>query len=101
MEHGKANVMVNNFLQVLVIVHVAPMVLYQSALDFASTYPIDPDFVVYVGDNIAHDDWEQSREINLDYAKVVHDALRVSFPKKLVLSTIGNHDSYRMEKNYL
>lgn len=71
------------------------MVLYQSALDFAATYPIDADFVVYVGDNVAHDYWNQTREENLEYAQVVHDALRTAFPKKMVLSTIGNHDTFR------
>jgi sphingomyelin phosphodiesterase len=87
-----------------------PLETFESAVQFVRHYfPKDfrdrnELFVLYGGDNLAHDDWDYSREKNLNAMNLIHKSLfSILRPvnndsKSLVLSTIGNHDGYPVDQ---
>jgi sphingomyelin phosphodiesterase len=74
----------------------APLVLMQEAFQFAST--LNPDFVLWTGDDPAHDDFSQSRESNLFRIEVLSDLFDKYFPNKLVYPSLGNHDTFPVDQ---
>ena len=46
------------------------------------------------GDYPAHDIWLQSREYNMNTAKVMIDLVKKYFPDKKIIPSLGNHDSF-------
>ncbi|KAF0980144.1 hypothetical protein FDP41_013358 [Naegleria fowleri] len=73
-----------------------PLETFVSALEFIKNFPVEGDFVFYGGDNLVHDDWNYSKEYNLNYAILVANALRVTLQgsryQNRVIPAIGNHD---------
>ena len=70
-----------------------PPQLAQSLLDFLAGLDPLPDFVIYTGDDPAHDVWKQSREENLAALALWNDMLAASFEGLSipVFSALGNH----------
>ena len=70
-----------------------PPQLAQSLLDFLATLDPLPDFILYTGDDPAHDVWKQSRAENLNaiqlWSSMLNDTLGVSIP---IFATLGNHE---------
>ena len=72
----------------------SPAILVQSVLDFINnTLSPRPDFIVYTGDDPAHDVWHQNRSTNLAAIAWVSAALLRYFPDIPILSAIGNHEA--------
>ena len=70
-----------------------PVPTYQSMLDYM-VEEIDPDFVLWTGDNSAHDIWENTSEQEIAYTIKVSDMLRETTKDReiQVYPSIGNHD---------
>ena len=72
----------------------SPPVLVQSVLELINvTLTPRPDFILYTGDDPAHDVWHQNRTTNLAAIASVSAALLRYFPDIPVLSAIGNHEA--------
>ena len=72
----------------------SPDVLVRSVLDFLNaTLTPRPDFILYTGDDPAHDIWHQNRSTNLAAIAWVSAALLRYFPDIPVLSAVGNHEA--------
>lgn len=54
----------------------------------------DIDFVLFTGDDPAHDIWQQSRASNMNSIRVVNDWLQACFLENPVFFAIGNHESF-------
>lgn len=54
----------------------------------------DIDFILWTGDNTAHDIWHQSRERNLNSSVVITNIIKSYLPNIPVLPIIGNHEPY-------
>jgi len=54
----------------------------------------DFEYIMLTGDAPAHDVWLQSREYNLNTAKVINNMVKKHFPDKKVIPSLGNHDSF-------
>ena len=50
------------------------------------------------GDFPAHDIWRQSRQLNLAHTKRMAELVTSIFPDKLILPTVGNHESFPMNR---
>ena len=46
------------------------------------------------GDFPSHEVWKQSREWNLAHSKMMSDLVSDVFPDKLILPSVGNHESF-------
>jgi sphingomyelin phosphodiesterase len=87
-----------------------PLITFEGALQFIHSYypdqyKLDNEmFVFYGGDNTAHDDWDYSKDriVNqmLTNHKSMFQILRNSSSafQSLVLSAIGNHDTYPIDQ---
>jgi len=53
-----------------------------------------PDFILYTGDDPAHDIWMQSKESNVENINKLSALLAKAFPDIPVFSTIGNHEAF-------
>ena len=53
----------------------------------------DIDFVIWTGDNTAHDIWKQSQSYNLNFTVLLTDLMKAKF-KVPVIPALGNHESY-------
>ena len=53
----------------------------------------DLDFVIWTGDNTAHDIWKQSQSYNLNFTVLLTDLMKAKF-KVPVIPALGNHESY-------
>jgi len=61
---------------------------------------IEADFVFYTGDAPPHDIWDQSKEENIFYTKIMNDHLMIPFKNIPVFQTFGNHDFYPVDMIY-
>jgi sphingomyelin phosphodiesterase len=61
---------------------------------FETIQLLKPDFILYTGDDVAHDIWEQSRLTNLKSINSTNALLRKYFPNIPVFSALGNHESF-------
>eukprot|EP00826_Nyctotherus_ovalis_P048952 TRINITY_DN582_c0_g2_i9.p1 TRINITY_DN582_c0_g2~~TRINITY_DN582_c0_g2_i9.p1 ORF type:complete len:508 (+),score=109.11 TRINITY_DN582_c0_g2_i9:192-1715(+) len=68
-----------------------PVITTQSFIDHATKFT-DLSFVLYLGDNPAHDMWEQKPEVHLKGLKKFTEMLKVL--KVPVYSVLGNHEGY-------
>eukprot|EP01102_Stenamoeba_stenopodia_P022256 TRINITY_DN9203_c0_g1_i1.p1 TRINITY_DN9203_c0_g1~~TRINITY_DN9203_c0_g1_i1.p1 ORF type:complete len:593 (+),score=86.69 TRINITY_DN9203_c0_g1_i1:1782-3560(+) len=71
-----------------------PMALVNSMFDYLINLQPQPDFILYTGDDPAHDIWEQSREANLNIITIISEMFLQYFPNIPVFSAIGNHESF-------
>jgi len=71
-----------------------PMVLVSSMMEYLAGIDPQPDFILYTGDDPAHDIWEQSREANLNIITILSELFLQYFPNVPVFSAIGNHESF-------
>ena len=56
-----------------------------------------PDFILYTGDDPAHDIWEQSREVVLSAINYTTTILHKYFPDVPILQTLGNHEGFPVD----
>ena len=54
----------------------------------------DIDFVLWTGDNVPHDWWNTTKEVNLKHIKLVTDLVKTAFKGKPVFVSLGNHESH-------
>ena len=52
------------------------------------------DYIMITGDFPSHEVWKQSREWNLAHSKMMSDLVSDVFPDKLILPSVGNHESF-------
>ena len=72
----------------------SPQALLDSLLSFLnSSLTPRPDFVLYTGDDPAHDIWQQTFDSNLAAIASVSAQLQRHFPDIPVFSAIGNHEA--------
>ena len=72
----------------------SPALLVSTLLDYlnASLTP-RPDFILYTGDDPAHDVWSQTRASNLAAIRWVTSELQRFFPDVPIFSAVGNHEA--------
>lgn len=76
-----------------------PLPLLNATLrHIASSNKSDIDFIVWTGDNPAHNDWNQSKAENLQNVAVVAELLNMYFEGIPVFPIIGNHDTYPVDQ---
>ena len=71
-----------------------PELTVQSMLDALNRTQPRPDFVLYTGDDPAHDIWEQSRANQLQSIAYTSSLLHAYFPDIPVFQTLGNHEAF-------
>jgi sphingomyelin phosphodiesterase len=54
---------------------------------------INPDFIIWTGDNTAHDIWAQSQSYNINFTTVLTQKIK-SVTNATVIPSMGNHESY-------
>ena len=54
----------------------------------------DIDFVIWTGDNIPHDVWNTTQEVNLKHIKTISDEVKASFKGVPVFPSLGNHEAH-------
>ena len=71
----------------------SPPLLVSTLFDYLNrTLSPRPDFILYTGDDPAHDVWAQTRTSNLAVIQWVSQELQRFFPDVPVFSAIGNHE---------
>ena len=55
------------------------------------------DFILYTGDDPAHDIWEQSRQVVLDAINYTASTLSRYFPDVPIFHTLGNHEGFPVD----
>lgn len=58
----------------------------------AETHP-DCDYIMFTGDSVAHDVWNQTRDGNLEILLETYVQLSAAFPGVPVFPNVGNHES--------
>lgn len=71
-----------------------PLYTVENLFQFIAALDPAPDFILYTGDDPAHDIWEQSREDNLASITTISNLFLKYFPDTPVFSSIGNHESF-------
>lgn len=51
------------------------------------------DFIIWTGDNTAHDIWAQSQSYNINFTVVLTNKLK-NATNTIVIPAMGNHESY-------
>lgn len=72
----------------------APLALVQGILSEMVKIEPNPDFIVWLGDNVKHDIWEQSKEENLEATYNCTQFIKAAFPNTMVIPIFGNHEAY-------
>ncbi len=54
---------------------------------------INPDFIIWTGDNTAHDIWAQSQSYNINFTTILTQKLK-SITNATIIPAMGNHESY-------
>ena len=68
-----------------------PLITAESFVDYASEY-VKPDAIIYLGDNPAHNMWEQTKEGHLEELKIFSKLLERF--NTTVYPALGNHEGY-------
>ena len=53
-----------------------------------------PDLILWTGDNIAHDIWQQSVDTNTKYTEILTNIFKLKLPNIPVFPVLGNHEFY-------
>jgi sphingomyelin phosphodiesterase len=72
----------------------APLVLVEGVLQEMATVEPNPDFIIWLGDNVKHDIWLQSRQENLEATFNCTQFIKKAFPETRVIPIFGNHEAY-------
>ncbi|XP_053603314.1 sphingomyelin phosphodiesterase 1-like [Plodia interpunctella] len=72
----------------------SPIWAYDDLIERIAEAHKDIDFVYYVGDTIDHGVWETSYELIKAMHRHLVEKMKSSFGEKLVIPTIGNHESH-------
>ena len=60
-----------------------------------AAYDLNPDFIIWTGDNAEHDNWNSTQEEVYTATKAIKNAIDEVFQKKIpVYPVIGNHEVY-------
>lgn len=54
----------------------------------------DIDYVFWTGDNVPHDVWNTTKQINLRHIHMVTGLVNVAFNEVPILPTLGNHEAH-------
>ena len=69
-----------------------PMRTYKNALEFIKEH-IKPDVIFWTGDIPAHNDWNQTREDQLNLIDLTANVMTQYLPNTKVYPCLGNHES--------
>lgn len=72
----------------------APQILVQGVLKEMAAVEPNPDFIIWLGDNVKHDIFQQSREENLEATYNCTQFIKQAFPGTRVIPIMGNHEAY-------
>jgi sphingomyelin phosphodiesterase len=62
---------------------------------------LEPDFILFTGDNIAHNVWEDTQEEVVYYTRTIIDSMERSFGKDTpIYPAIGNHEKAPVDEYY-
>jgi sphingomyelin phosphodiesterase len=73
-----------------------PEILLTSVIEFIQK--LAPDFIIYTGDDPAHDIWEQSKDKNVASMATVMAKLTQAFPTTPVFTAVGNHEAFPVDQ---
>jgi len=71
----------------------SPQLLLNRSLTWISANFPKPDFIMWTGDSVAHDDLSQTSHKNLHTIQVMTDIIDHVYPNTLVIPALGNHDA--------
>jgi sphingomyelin phosphodiesterase len=54
---------------------------------------INPDAIIWTGDNTAHDIWQQSQSYNLNFTVILSERLKKT-TNSTIIPSMGNHESW-------
>ncbi|CAG2104025.1 unnamed protein product [Medioppia subpectinata] len=54
----------------------------------------DIDLVIWTGDNIPHDVWNTTKEVNIQHIRAMTDAMKKAFADKPLFPCLGNHEAH-------
>jgi sphingomyelin phosphodiesterase len=72
----------------------APLTFTKKAIKHIGDTHKDIDLVIWTGDNVPHDVWNTTQEINLRHIHTVTDLVKVAFNGKKVFPCLGNHETH-------
>ena len=73
--------------------------LAESFFKFVKNMENGPELVLWTGDNVKHDIWNQTNEKNARATEIVLDFMREHWPSLPVFLTTGNHEFYPVNVN--
>lgn len=77
-----------------------PELLFNLTLSSMNKLEPNPDFIIMSGDIVGHHDLEQNWRLNKDTMIIGMSLIQSYFPNTLILSSIGNHDTYPIDQLY-
>lgn len=72
----------------------APPVMIETFFEFVKNLEDQPDFVLWTGDNIAHDIWNQTNEKNAKATGQIVDFMKEHWPELPIFLSTGNHEFF-------
>lgn len=73
-----------------------PIQTYRAFLKFAST-KIEPEFVIWLGDNEDHELDEVSQNYNFETTKQIAEETKAAFSKSHIQFVVGNHQAFPVD----
>jgi sphingomyelin phosphodiesterase len=55
---------------------------------------INPDLIIWTGDNTPHDIWQQSQSYNLNFTVMLTEKMAKAAPRAKIIAAMGNHESF-------
>ncbi|CAD8140740.1 unnamed protein product [Paramecium pentaurelia] len=74
-----------------------PFRTVQNLLQFTKEN-IDPDFIIWTGDSIAHDVWQQFQSNQTIPTRIITEEIQKTMPTTQVYAMYGNHEAYPAEQ---
>lgn len=71
-----------------------PFRTFEAFAKFVEKHLSDVDFVLWTGDNMAHDVWHQNTSRNLNSSVLATETLKRYLKNKIVFPIIGNHEPF-------
>jgi sphingomyelin phosphodiesterase len=72
----------------------APLLFTNKAIKHIGDTHKDIDLVIWTGDNVPHDVWNTTEQINLRHNQAVTDFVKAAFNGKKVFPCLGNHEAH-------
>jgi Calcineurin-like phosphoesterase len=73
-----------------------PIPTFEAFLQFVKQ-KINPDMVIWLGDNENHDFRQLNKTVNLETTDFIANAMREALPDTPIYPSIGNHESFPID----